>query len=115
MDRKVLVWILIAIVLVVGILAFVNNGKVTGDVIAENNIGNLHETKLAIEGMYCEACAYGVKSQLEEVEGVVKANIDYKTATGIVRFDADKVNPETIAAASTTYPASVVEDKKIWV
>lgn len=114
MDRKALIGILIAIVLVVGVLAFVNNnGKVTGDVIAENNIENLHETKLAIEGMYCEACAYGVKSQIEEVEGVVKANIDYKTATGIVRFDADKVNPETIAAASTAYPASVVEDKKI--
>ena len=63
--------------------------------------------------MYCESCAYGVAAQIRELEGVVNAEVDYKTASGIVRYDANKVSAEEIAKTSTVYPATIKEDKKI--
>lgn len=101
------------VVLIVFVFLLADNREVTSNIIIDQNVKNLHETNLAIENMYCEACAYGVKAQLEELEGVVNADIDYKTASGVVLYDADKVNAETIAAASTVYPANVLRDKVI--
>jgi copper chaperone CopZ len=113
MDRKIVISILVVIVLVASALAFVNKGKVAGNVISTEEIENLHEVNFAIEDMYCEACAYGVEAQFKELDGVVKADVDYRTARGIVVYDADIVSPETIASASTAYPTRVVEDKPI--
>jgi len=112
MDKKILISILVVIALVASALAFINNGKVTGNFVNSEEVENLHEVNFAIENMYCEACAYGVEAQFKEIEGVVSADVDYRSASGVVLYDADKVDPETIAAASTAYPASVVDDKK---
>ena len=112
MDRKIMIGIVVLIVLFFVFLS-ADNREVTGNTIIDQDVKNLHETNLAIENMYCEACAYGVKAQLEELDGVINADIDYTTARGVVLFDADKVDAETIAAASTVYPAKVVEDKVI--
>jgi len=112
MGKKIIIGILVLIVL--GFLVVSKgNDEVTGNVISSEDVENLHEVNLAIENMYCEACAYGVKAQMEELDGVVEANIDYKKASGVVLYDADVVHPETIAAASTAYPASVVYDRLI--
>jgi copper chaperone CopZ len=70
---------------------------------------NIQETDIAIEGMTCMSCALGVKYELEQVEGVISADVDYATGTGKIRYDADKVDPQTVAKASTVYPANVVE------
>jgi len=112
MDKKIVIGIVVLSLILLFMFTNNNNKEVTGSIIAQE-IENLHETSLVIEGMYCESCAYGVKAQLEELDGVVIANIDYRTATGTVRYDADKVDPETIAAASTVYNCKVVGDKKI--
>lgn len=112
MGNKTAVWIIVSILIVLSFFIVKNvGGRVTGNVVNEQDMENLHEVELAIENMYCEACAYGVRAQLEELDGVVEAKIDYKSASGVVRYDADKVSAETIAAASTAYPASVVEDR----
>jgi copper chaperone CopZ len=113
MDKKLII-LGVVLSLIVASLLVLNNAKssVAGNVIAQD-IENLHQANLAIEDMYCEACAYGVKAQIEELDGVVIADIDYKTASGVVKYDADKVNAETIARASTAYPATVVSDEKL--
>jgi len=113
MDKKIVIGIIVLGLIL--LVMFTNNDddkEVSSSVIAQD-IENLHEANLEIEGMYCEACAYGVKAQLEELDGVTVANIDYKTASGTVRYDADKVDAETIAAASTVYKCKVTGDKKI--
>lgn len=87
--------------------------SVSSDEINPQEIENLHETSLAIDGMYCEACAYGVEAQIKELDGIVSADVDHKTASGVVRYDADKVSAEDIAKASTVYIATVSEDKRV--
>jgi copper chaperone CopZ len=110
MDKKIIIGIVVFLVLVFFVVE--NKKQVTGNVIAQD-VENLRQVNLAIENMYCEACAFGVKGQLEELDGVVNADINYETASGIVQYDADKVNVGTIAAASTVYPAKVVADNKV--
>jgi len=114
MDRKIL-WAMFVVVLVVlSFFIFRNvNSNVSGNVINEQDVENLHQADLAIEGMYCDACAVGIKAQIEELDGVISADINAWGASGIVKYDADKVDLETIVAASTVYPASVLEDRKI--
>jgi len=107
----------ITVILIVGLLLVVSfflvkNVESSGNVIAEEP-ENLRRVDLSIENMYCEACAYGVKAQIEELDGVVSAEIDYKNANGFALYDASKVKAEKIAEASTVYPASVVGDKKV--
>ena len=98
------------VILVVSFLLFVNgDGSTISSSSIDENI-NLRECILSIEGMYCEACGYGVKAQIEELNGVMSADINYKDSSGVVLYDANKVDAETIAAASTVYPASVVSD-----
>jgi len=114
MDKKVMLAIIIGILLVGAFLVVRNvNGKTSGYAISQEDVENLHEVRLSIDNMYCEACAYGVKAQLEELDGVVNAEINYQEANGVVLYDANKVNAQTVAEASTVYTAHIVEDKKL--
>ena len=114
MDKKITLGIILVVLLVASLLVVKNIGaKTSGDVINPEDVKNLHETNLAIEGMYCDSCAYAVKAQFEEVEGVISADVNAIEAKGVVQYDADKVDPETIAKASTVYLATVVNDKVI--
>ena len=101
---------MIAVILVGAVFILNSNSGITGSVVNVGDVKNLRECKIGIEGMYCQTCAYGVKAQIEELDGVISAEIDYKTASGVVLYDSDKVDAETIAAASTAYPASVTVD-----
>jgi len=103
---------IIAIVLV-GVIFVLNSNPISGNAVNLDGSENLRECNLAIKDMYCDACAYGVKAQIEELSGVVSADINYKDASGVVIYDANKVDAETIAAASTVYPASVVSDREM--
>lgn len=115
MDKKIVLWVVVIGVLLVTSFLVVKNMKnnISGYTITEEDIDNLHKTNLDIKDMYCDACALGVKAQIEELEGVVKADINAWTASGVVLYDADKVDAQTIADASTVYPATVVNDKKV--
>jgi len=101
---------IIAIALVGAFFVLNSNSSVTGSVVSLDGSENLRECNLAIKDMYCDACAYGVKAQIEELDGVVSAEINAWDGSGVVVYDADKVDADTIAAASTVYPASVVSD-----
>jgi copper chaperone CopZ len=114
MGKKIILGVVLGIIIVGALLIFNNSGgKTTGYSISEGKVENLHEVSLSIEDMYCDSCAYGVKAQIEELEGVVSADIDAWEGTGRVLYDANRVSVEEIIAASTLYPASVVEDKEI--
>lgn len=113
MDKTTIAFI-IGILLVGTFLVFNNlNDNTSGYVVSDQDSENLHELDLAIKDMYCEACAYGVKAQIEEINGVMNADINYRDASGVVKYNADLVSPETIASASTVYPASVIGDRKL--
>jgi len=109
------VWVLAVGILVVLILiAVINvNSKSTGYAVSEDEVENLREVSFDIEGMYCDSCAFAVEAQMEELDGVVSANINAIEASGVVRYDADIVDAEAIGLASTVYPARVVGDRKI--
>ncbi len=97
MRKELIVAILIGMIFVVGC-----SPTQTSDLPA-----NAKQVTLEIEGMYCQSCSQGVGYELRQVEGVMDAQVDYQTGEGVVTYDPSKVNPETIAAASTVYKAKV--------
>lgn len=64
-----------------------------------------------VEGMYCEACPYIIKTALEAVPGVMRAAASFETKTATVTFDDAKTTTDAIAAASKDagYPAQPVQ------
>jgi len=110
MDRKIVLGVVVVVVLL--LVVWGGGAKTTGYSVSEQEVGNLYEASLGIDDMYCMSCAYGVEAQMEELDGVIDASVDYKTASGVVLYDRDKVSAEEIALASTVYPAHVVSDVK---
>jgi len=109
MGSKSMIWIAVGFLLV-GIFLFNNLSSTnSGNVVSDPK--NLRTCSLSIEGMYCQSCSYGVKAQIEELDGVVEASINHQTGIGVVTYDGSKVDAETIAAASTVYPATVISDE----
>ena len=111
MKKYVIAGILALAVLVAVVIA-VNNGTTKNVVTETATPKNVETANLQIEGMTCQSCALGVEYELKQVSGVVDAKVNYQDGTGIVTFDPTKVDAETIAKASTTYPAKVVLDSK---
>ena len=110
MDKKHILLFMVTLSTLLLLTACSGRGNADGSASLNENIGDLHKANFAIEGMYCESCSYGVRAQFEELEGVVSAEVDYRDGTGVVLYDADKVNANTIALASTAYPATIVSD-----
>ncbi len=46
------------------------------------------QRSFTVDGMSCEACAVKLRSALEEVPGVVAVEVDFRTRTGRVAFEA---------------------------
>jgi len=99
------------LILIIAVLAL-SGCATTGNSVQQDSIqtevNNLQEATLAIEGMTCVSCARGVEYELKQVEGVVSAKVSYKSGKGTVSYDASKVDAETIAQASSVYPATVL-------
>jgi len=111
MKKYIFAGLGILIVLVV-VIVFGFNG-ITGNVVKEiPTHKNLETANLEIEGMTCQSCALGVEYELKQVNGVADAKINYQDGTGKVTFDPAIVDAETIAKASTVYPAKVVSVDK---
>ena len=108
MDRKIIFGI-IAVVLVVFTLGFFRNAG-SAVSIGDGDSQELSIVRLSLPDMYCQACTITARSQFRGVEGVASADVDYKTKIGIVLYDPLKTDAETIAAASTVYPAAIIED-----
>ena len=52
--------------------------------------------KLKITGMHCSSCAMSIDFDLEDLDGVKKANTNYAKQEVEVEFDEDKVNLEDV-------------------
>lgn len=50
---------------------------------------NVRMVKLDIEGMTCTGCEYGVKTALEKIDGVTKAEADFEAKSAEVEFDPE--------------------------
>ena len=74
----------------------------------DSSLTKTQKLELEIEGMTCTSCALGVEYQLKQVPGVLAADVKYPEGTCTVTYDADIVDPETIAKASDVYPARVI-------
>ena len=108
--------IIITLILIIAIASVLSGcTSVTGETTNQETVkpSNVHEAILQIEGMTCQSCALGVEYELKQVEGVVDAKADYRDRKGYVKYDADKVDAETIAKASTVYPATVISNKTL--
>lgn len=64
---------------------------------------------IAVEGMYCDSCAAGIKAMLKRTPGVISAEISYKEKQAVVDYDSQKTTPEKIVEAINNlgYKASV--------
>ncbi len=57
------------------------------------------EIELPISGMTCASCARIVEGQLRSTPGVERAALNFATRLALVRYDAEKINPENLVAA----------------
>lgn len=75
---------------------------------------DLRKLTLKITGIHCSGCASSIKGFLKGREGVVKAEID-SSGRGLVLYDPDHVEPESILASPifrepSFFRAEFVED-----
>ena len=54
---------------------------------------------LNISGMHCGSCSSGIQMVLQNTDGVINANISYDTKKGVVEFDEEKTNADSIIKA----------------
>ena len=61
-----------------------------------------------VEKMDCAMCPITVSKAMENVDGVIKAKVDYDTKTATVTYDDEQTSLKEIANASTEigYPAT---------
>lgn len=57
------------------------------------------KVKLSLSGMHCGSCAAGIQMLLQNTEGVLEASADYKSKSGEVEFDDEKVKIDDIVSA----------------
>ncbi|MBI2107470.1 heavy-metal-associated domain-containing protein [Candidatus Woesearchaeota archaeon] len=99
----------LGILIILAVIILFGFDGITGNVVKEiSTQRNLETDNLEIEGMTCQSCALGVEYELKQVNGVADAKINYQDRTRTVTFDPIIVDAETIAKASTVYPAKVV-------
>lgn len=56
---------------------------------------------LDVNGMKCAGCVNAVERQIEQREGVLAAQVNLVTATAVVQYEPDKINPDDIATGLT--------------
>lgn len=54
---------------------------------------------IAVEGMYCDSCAAGIRAMLRRTPGVIAAEVSYKEKQAVVDYDSQKTTPEKIVEA----------------
>lgn len=64
---------------------------------------------LSVPGMTCSACPITVKSALNKVPGVSKADVTFQKREAVVSFDDTKTSVEALAKATADagYPSTV--------
>lgn len=67
---------------------------------------------LAVDGMTCASCPYIVRSVLQEVPGVARADVSYAEKMAVVTFDDAEatVAALTQATAGVGFPSRVISE-----
>lgn len=52
--------------------------------------------ELEVKGMSCDACAKTIKTELEAMEGVIKADVSFEQSNAVVQYRPSKVEPERL-------------------
>src|ERR687892_1853995 len=70
-----------------------------------------HTVTLAVDGMTCASCPYIVRTALQEVPGVARAEVSYAEKMAVVTFDDAEatVAALTQATAGVGFPSRVIE------
>lgn len=68
--------------------------------------------KLKIEGMHCASCALNIDMDLEDLEGVEKAQTSYAKQVTTVEFDKEKIDKNKIIdqIKQTGYEATILSE-----
>lgn len=70
------------------------------------------QVTLSVPTMNCITCPITVQKALKKVDGVISAEVSYKTMQAIVVFDDSATNTEALIAATTNagYPSTATSD-----
>jgi mercuric transport protein len=82
-------------VLAAGILGLLAPGVAVADETASATL----QVKLSVRGMTCSGCAGGVKTALEKVPGVTRADVSLEKNEASVTYRKDKTTPEELVKA----------------
>lgn len=68
--------------------------------------------KLKIDGMHCSSCAMNIDFDLEDLDGVQKAQTNYARQITEVEYDPDQINSEMIIQTikKTGYKAALINN-----
>ncbi|WP_269620888.1 mercury resistance system periplasmic binding protein MerP [Zhongshania sp. BJYM1] len=66
---------------------------------------------LEVPTMNCVTCPFTVKKALQNVDGVSKAEVTFKTKLAVVTFDDEKTTVKALTEATTNagYPSTIKE------
>lgn len=59
----------------------------------------MHQVTFVVKGMTCGHCVRAIKSRLEDISGVLRADVQLKDGQAVVDFDPLKVSVEALADA----------------
>ena len=82
--------ILLVLLLLLGVSAFAFRDR-----FFKANLDGFSHATLRVDGLFCPACPPRIKSALEKIPGVIKADVELSTERTIITFDSKKVSPET--------------------
>ncbi len=71
---------------------------------------SLQTVTLKVENLWCASCPIIVRRALEQVEGVSKAQVSFRSKTATVAFDPSRCDVAKLIAATAAYgfPTSVI-------
>lgn len=83
-----------------------------------NNFSNLRQLTLKTSGMTCSSCAAGIKYNLENLPGVIKAEVSFYQSRATITYASNKVSSKEILESeifsnSSPYQAKIIEDKSL--
>lgn len=62
-----------------------------------------------IDGMHCTSCSMNIDGELEDTEGVIKAETSYAKGKTVVTYDSAKVKPKKLKEVIESLEYSVTE------
>ena len=85
---------------------------ILGSVFSGALLAEEQQVTLSVPSMNCITCPITVQKALKKVDGVISAEVSYKTMQAIVVFDDSATNTEALIAATTNagYPSTATSD-----